>query len=282
MCRTCVKTAGRTNKLHVGGMGYVGNLRRLAASRKQRLSENALDVEWHMIDALKQTYERSFIRDLEDVFARQEEVVIRNLEQELKQIDVTALFSLPQWQEETNSAVTAHALEIMSAGFSNGFQRIGVEGVDFTSSHPMVRMSIAQIAQNHLSVQRTLSERLGETIQEGLVEGEDLPALTDRVDKLFEDYGTWKPREIAQTAATSGFETGQLRAYQEAGVAGRAWLSQRDSRVRSAHVGVDGQRRPLDEPFDVGGYALRFPGDPLAPPRLTIWCRCSTRPILTA
>jgi len=38
---------------------------------------------------------------------------------------------------------------------------------------------------------------------------------------------------------------------------------------------LDGQTVGLDEPFDVGGYALQFPGDPDGPPEEICNCRCS-------
>lgn len=54
----------------------------------------------------------------------------------------------------------------------------------------------------------------------------------------------------------------------------REWHTREDERVRETHRHADGQVRILGEPFDVGGYPLRYPCDPLAPPSQTRWCRC--------
>jgi hypothetical protein len=57
----------------------------------------------------------------------------------------------------------------------------------------------------------------------------------------------------------------------------KMWMSQRDTRVRPAHAELHGKSVPFGESFSVAGHDLRFPGDPLAPPNLTIGCRCRLR-----
>ncbi|MFD3426125.1 structural protein [Nocardia fluminea] len=57
-------------------------------------------------------------------------------------------------------------------------------------------------------------------------------------------------------------------------VLAKRWVTQHDSRVRHSHEEADGQLVELGASFDVGGMALRFPGDPLGPPDETYGCRC--------
>lgn len=54
------------------------------------------------------------------------------------------------------------------------------------------------------------------------------------------------------------------------------WNSLMDGRERPAHHEAHGQIRNIDEPFEVGGALLRFPGDSGlgAPLSMTINCRC--------
>ena len=54
----------------------------------------------------------------------------------------------------------------------------------------------------------------------------------------------------------------------------KRWITQHDSRVRSTHEDADGQQVELGGAFQVGGYSLRVPGDPLGPPDETYGCRC--------
>lgn len=53
--------------------------------------------------------------------------------------------------------------------------------------------------------------------------------------------------------------------------------SRRDDRVRDAHAAVNGQIQLLDDPFVVAGVRMSAPGDPTAPPALTVNCRCVLR-----
>lgn len=65
--------------------------------------------------------------------------------------------------------------------------------------------------------------------------------------------------------------------YQAAGARGvryKRWVTMHDNAVRDTHVVADGQVVRIGAPFDVGGYDLRFPGDPVGPPEIWINCRC--------
>lgn len=54
----------------------------------------------------------------------------------------------------------------------------------------------------------------------------------------------------------------------------KQWVSLRDERVRQAHKHLHGEKVPAGSSFYVDGVPIRFPKDPLAPPSLTINCRC--------
>lgn len=55
----------------------------------------------------------------------------------------------------------------------------------------------------------------------------------------------------------------------------RTWNATLDDRTRDTHRDLDGQQRPLNQPFDSSsGAKLMYPGDPSAPANETINCRC--------
>lgn len=54
----------------------------------------------------------------------------------------------------------------------------------------------------------------------------------------------------------------------------KVWLSDRGDTAREEHLDVDGQKRPLNVPFDVGGEQLEYPGDPTGSAENIINCKC--------
>lgn len=96
---------------------------------------------------------------------------------------------------------------------------------------------------------------------------------------LFVLWRRMRKRNIAEHEGQSAWNVG---IYYGAGSLGPAavktWISQRDANVRSAHQELDGMSVPVFEPFRLhDGRSIRFPGDPLAMPSLTIGCRCRLR-----
>ena len=57
----------------------------------------------------------------------------------------------------------------------------------------------------------------------------------------------------------------------------KEWLSLKDEKVRMAHRDLDGEKVPVQDAFIYNGIPIRFPKDPLAPPNLTINCRCTLK-----
>lgn len=78
-----------------------------------------------------------------------------------------------------------------------------------------------------------------------------------------------------RTAATADFGDSMLNQLYAEGYTHKRWMTRYDTRVRDSHMHADRQTVRLDEPFIVGGIALRYPGDPMAADISEIInCRC--------
>lgn len=98
--------------------------------------------------------------------------------------------------------------------------------------------------------------------------------------RLLDQKWAYKARRIARTEAVgamnAGDYSGALAAEQiEGRPLWKQWLSTEDERTRPSHVLADGQIKPLREPFQVGGWPLEHPGDPVGPGHEVINCRCT-------
>lgn len=119
----------------------------------------------------------------------------------------------------------------------------------------------------------------------GLDAGEDIAQLRARLRALFSQdgvqLGETREERIARTESTRAWNAATLAAAEDLTGEGRPlvkqWQTRRDTRVRDAHDDVDGQLRLLNEAFTVVGVAMAYPGDPAAPPELTVNCRCVLR-----
>lgn len=116
----------------------------------------------------------------------------------------------------------------------------------------------------------------------GLNRDESVDQLRARLLEAFArdgaQLGPGREQRIAQTEAVRAWNTAVLAAARDLTTPDRPlvkqWLTRNDSSVRSAHRAAAGQLRLLDEPFRVAGTSMQAPGDPSAPPALTVNCRC--------
>lgn len=94
----------------------------------------------------------------------------------------------------------------------------------------------------------------------------------------------WKSKsnQVAQTEGDRWVQAATLQAaFDLQRSTGRryekTWVSRDDDRVRFTHQVADGQTRPVNVPFVVGGVEMMYPKDPSAPPQEVVNCRCGMR-----
>jgi hypothetical protein len=80
---------------------------------------------------------------------------------------------------------------------------------------------------------------------------------------------------LAQTGTTRAREMVRSQLAEGLGAEGGTWRTRKDDRVRLTHGALEGETRPLGEPFvTVDGSEILYPGDPAAPIGETANCRC--------
>lgn len=127
-------------------------------------------------------------------------------------------------------------------------------------------------------VSDTTKEAIRSTIRKGIDEGR---SIYDIMIQLKNAHAFSKARgfTIARTevisASNAAVHFGVKRRYNVKGMTKR-WLATGDRRTRPTHQKANGQEQKFDEPFQVGGSQLMFPGDGSlgAAAKEIIQCRC--------
>jgi len=127
-------------------------------------------------------------------------------------------------------------------------------------------------------------------LEHGLREGESIPDMARRVERVLTATGSerWpnRARTVARTETIGAVNAGVFRAAvldaQDRGdvAPAKVWIATEDARTRPSHTEADKQRTLLLSPFRVGGADLMFPGDPRGPAQEVINCRCSLLPVV--
>jgi len=122
-------------------------------------------------------------------------------------------------------------------------------------------------------------QKVENSITQGIIQGKRIDEITDDlVDNLCTTNDS-KMLTFARTAMTGAQNAGRQAQMEDAEDMGikvkKRWVATLDSRTRDTHQELDGQEVPIDEPFEVDGMEIMYPGDPDAEPELVYNCRCT-------
>ena len=122
------------------------------------------------------------------------------------------------------------------------------------------------------------TQKVNGEILQGILQGDSVADLSKRLRKVTEMNRSSSVRN-ARTAVTSAENKGRIDMLHDAEDAGvrtkKVWLSVHDKRTRDAHLALSGVEADPDEPFEVFGMKIMYPGDPDAEPEMVYNCRCT-------
>lgn len=122
-------------------------------------------------------------------------------------------------------------------------------------------------------------KKLNRQISLGIIEGESLDKIAKRLCNNLSTQNFNHMRTFARTAMTGAQNAGRdlsLQAAADKGIAlKKEWMCTLDGHTRINHRILDGQKKPLDKPFEADGMKIRYPGDPEAHPSMIYNCRCT-------
>lgn len=121
-------------------------------------------------------------------------------------------------------------------------------------------------------------QHIQSALLQAVLQGEGMYTLRDR---LMDVVGMDERAAIrnARTMYTSAQNAGRAEAGVLAKKQGcdilKEWIAFLDKRTRYDHRQLHGERKEVEEPFEVKGKKIMYPGDPKARPELVYNCRCT-------
>lgn len=199
---------------------------------------------------------------------------------------------VPAWREAVDLVIRGEILKAMGVAFTR------LLGAAFRwEQRAFVSAYLAEVRNRLVRVPDEVFDLIRHELVTGINLGEGIPELRARIDSVLSTTGSdrWPNRAtvIARTETIGALNAGRFDAFNALAAEEpetrfeRLWLATDDHRTRATHgrgtvlptgetiAGADGQRVPLGQPFIVGGFELRFPGDPSGPPQEVIQCRCT-------
>ena len=196
--------------------------------------------------------------------------------------DIDAIHALaPLWRDAVGLIVQGEIKDAVGRSY------VRLLGEEFAwDRRPFVTHYLAEARNRLVRIPDEVYGLAAGQISHGVNLGEGIPKLTARVDDVLSttESERWPNRAttIARTETIGALSAGRHDAFLAFAAEDpdteyeHLWLATEDGRTRPHHRDADGQRVPLDQPFIVGGFELRFPGDPLGPAQEVINCRCAS------
>ena len=104
--------------------------------------------------------------------------------------------------------------------------------------------------------------------------GESLRQTTEPTTPVSED----QIHRVTYWLSTATVNNATYLGNRAHGGKGMRWVTMRDDEVRATHRAANGQVASVDGTFDIGGFDLHYPGEPIGPPEIWINCRCILAP----
>lgn len=111
-------------------------------------------------------------------------------------------------------------------------------------------------------------------LQQGIEDGDSLTDLARRVKAKFADITKARATMIASTETSAAYGFSRHAGMKQAGIKRKMWWTSHLPNVRPWHREADAQVRDLDEPFNVMGENLMYPGAEGGSPENVINCHC--------
>ncbi|MEU7431079.1 phage portal protein [Streptomyces sioyaensis] len=185
-----------------------------------------------------------------------------------QRIRVRDLFDGGYWRRRT--------AEVLRPFVERAWHRGGASiAASFDLDEPAVSQALADRIDELAGRVTATTEQVirSQILAHGVAEGESVPELRARIQRVFANLSDFRATMIARTETVGGYNAASHMAALDAGAVRKTWLATNDQRTRETHREENGRSVPLNKRFTL--TKSRWPADPTAPASQSIQCRCT-------
>lgn len=258
-----------------------------AAAAQDEIRTKALDDMLTKAEAETERWETILGSTLDRFFDRQERVIKEKVNGKKAQaalaagtLTLAAIFNSETWQKQ----LTDDLRPVIQGIVLDSMEDIGKKtGLEVSVEEDDVQEYIdAQTKQAQYINEQVAKDLAAAILVANGTENDDDEAplikaalLTTIIANIYLKSRKERRLRIAQEEALTSYNAGVYFGGKQTGTLMKVWITRDDASVREAHKHLHGKKAKMTEGFTVGDAVLRFPKDPLAPPNLTVNCRCT-------
>lgn len=237
---------------------------------------------YRTLESTSKTVEAKFSRELQKYFTRQSEMIQKALHDSASKLDnlmtdtdiVEYVNGLIDWNSEAK-VLKSIMTPLWQNGLNNGRDYI----INHFGARPDLVMPDINVLNPHSRITgiiNTTKQKIAASIQRT---NSACGTMDDVISQTADQIGnnSYRVNAIAQNESRAAVNTGEFVSSKSNGFTGKRWVSHADSQTRSSHRRLNGEIRPIDEPFSNG---LMFPNDPNGPLEEVMGCRCKWIPVM--
>jgi hypothetical protein len=275
------------------GSAQDGESRTTPKPTRRAVSRDVGDIIWRAYVGRTERYEARWVRAFAPVFAAQRDAVLDRINEGVRAHGVVTtrasiadvLAEIMRHNDQLLAAWLRQANEALAAEAGLALSQVG-SGAVFDVKDPRVVEWLQARAKKFVGeVQDTTYQALKDSLAEGLAAGEDMTAMRERVNSVFEAVAdverakTGRGMTIARTEVNAAANRGMVEGWRQSEVVRyKEWLDSRDADVRDSHRNVPMVH--IDDVFTLSSGARGpCPGE-MGDPAEDCNCRCTMLPVL--
>lgn len=238
-------------------------LRKIEAVDEGRIKPPQYYIDTDQVEKWRQGFVRELIR---------QENVIDGIMDELEKAGVKAADLIRGTMPEYYAINREEAVETLSNGFDGTFKEQTRRQIKILLDER--ESPFSKLAYQNLGKSPAIRRRLQNELAQATILGESQSQLIKRI-RAVTGQAQWQAKRVAQTERTRVQSQARWDAGNEAMALGVKVVNEWSARMvntRDTHAELDGKVALQGEYFP--GSPLRYPGDPTAPAREVINCRC--------